>query len=135
MKKARKAEGAFTQKSFDGKLVMEPLRISVEEMLERVEAGEPLLVIDARPRDEWDRSDMKIPGAVHVPPGEVENHLESVARWHLIITYCVLPDEAASTRVARELMANGRHNVRPLRGGLIAWQQAGYPVEIKPVQN
>jgi 3-mercaptopyruvate sulfurtransferase SseA len=33
--------------------------------------------------------------------------------------------------VAQELMARGWKDVRPLKGGFDAWQQAGYPTEPK----
>lgn len=110
---------------------MEPLRITVQEVIQRVQSGEPLLFVDARPQKEWDESDVCVPGALHVPPDKVEANLERIARWHPIVTYCVLPGEAASAQVARQLMEHGRENVRPLRGGLQAWRKAGYPLEPK----
>jgi rhodanese-related sulfurtransferase len=42
--------------------------------------------------------------------------------------YCACPNEATAARVARRLMNLGFHPVRPLAGGIHAWQDAGFQV-------
>ena len=70
---------------------MEPGKLTPDQVKERLDAGEPVVFIDARSAKEWDASDVKIPGALRVPPGEVEQHLAelgAVARNATIATYC-----------------------------------------------
>jgi rhodanese-related sulfurtransferase len=110
---------------------LEPLRITPQEVMRRVEVGETLIFVDARPPELWDVADATIPNAIHVPPGAVEEHLGEIARFLPIVTYCTLPGEAASAQVARELSAHHREGARPLQGGFEAWRNAGYPVAPK----
>jgi len=48
-----------------------PLRISVEDLHDRLEAGEPATVFDVRNPNDWDRSNWKIPGALRPLQGEI----------------------------------------------------------------
>jgi rhodanese-related sulfurtransferase len=43
--------------------------------------------------------------------------------------YCACPNDASAAQVARRLMAAGFRNVRPLHGGIDAWQAAGLALE------
>ena len=96
--------------------------------MHRMGSGEPILFVDARPDFEWENSAVKLPGAIRVPPGEVTRHLDEIAEWAPIVTYCSLSDQEYSFDVAADLKQNRRRLARPLRGGLEAWQQAGQPV-------
>jgi rhodanese-related sulfurtransferase len=98
---------------------------------ERMDRGEPLVFLDTRAPEAWDKSDVKIAGAIRVPPDKVEQHLKEIPRDHTIITYCTCPHEASSARVALSLMIHDWKNVHPLYGGFEAWRQAGSPVESK----
>jgi hypothetical protein len=44
------------------------LRIRPEEVKTRLEAGEPIVVLDARSQKAWDASRVKVPGAVRIRP-------------------------------------------------------------------
>jgi hypothetical protein len=44
------------------------LRIRAEEVLARREAGEPLLVLDARSQKAWSASAVQIPGSIRIRP-------------------------------------------------------------------
>jgi 3-mercaptopyruvate sulfurtransferase SseA len=48
---------------------------------------------------------------------------------HGLVVYCDCPDEISAARVARQLQRAGFHNVRPLSGGLTAWEAAGFELE------
>jgi rhodanese-related sulfurtransferase len=61
---------------------------------------------------------------------EVDSHLEGVPRDHDIIVYCSCPNEVSAARVALLLQRKGFVNVRPLLGGLDAWQSRNYPTEV-----
>jgi rhodanese-related sulfurtransferase len=46
-----------------------------------------------------------------------------------IVLYCTCPSEETSAKVALELRKMGVRRVRPLRGGLQGWKDAGYPLD------
>ena len=70
---------------------MEPGKLTPDQVKARLDAGEPVVFIDARSAKEWDASDVKIPGALRVPPAEVERHLAELgaaSRDATTVTYC-----------------------------------------------
>src|SRR5262249_62115687 len=71
----------------------------------------------------------RIPGALHMPLQDVNQHIPSLPRDRDIILYCTCPNEASAAQAARLLMTHGFRRVRPLHGGLDAWIAAGYAVE------
>lgn len=48
---------------------------------------------------------------------------------HGLVVYCDCPNEISAARVAKQLLRAGFTNVRPLVGGLTAWEAAGFDVE------
>jgi 3-mercaptopyruvate sulfurtransferase SseA len=45
-----------------------------------------------------------------------------------VVLYCDVPHEFTSARVALAMRRRGFRRVRPLAGGLLAWQERGFPV-------
>jgi rhodanese-related sulfurtransferase len=68
--------------------IMEATRVTVDEVKERMDRGEPILFLDTRNPTAWHESDVKLPGALRVPADEVEQHLKEIPRDRAIITYC-----------------------------------------------
>jgi hypothetical protein len=66
----------------------QPRRITGEEVRARVEAGEPVVFLDARSEESWRRSDVQIPGSIRVPPDDIDRHLDAVPAGRPIVTYC-----------------------------------------------
>jgi membrane protein DedA with SNARE-associated domain/rhodanese-related sulfurtransferase len=97
-------------------------RITVQELSRLQAAGGELLLIDARPRASRLRDGM-IPGAI-----AFESLLQGPQRVHAgeVVVYCACPNEATAARIARQLIKLGYHPVRPLEGGIHAWQDAGF---------
>jgi rhodanese-related sulfurtransferase len=62
--------------------------IGADEMNSRLDRGEPLYILDTRSQDAWSKADTKLPGAIRVPPDQVEKHLADIPRDRTIITYC-----------------------------------------------
>jgi membrane protein DedA with SNARE-associated domain/rhodanese-related sulfurtransferase len=104
-------------------------RISVEELRRQIEQGDAPVIVDVRSPMAQSLDSHKIPGAVHVPVQDAARHLSDLPRDREIILYCSCPNEASAAKVARLLMNNGFRRVRPLKGGLEAWIEAGQPVE------
>lgn len=101
-------------------------RITVEELSRLRAEGSALLIVDARPIASRARDGI-IPGAIAFealrtdPAGRHQGE---------VVVYCACPNEATSARIAKQLMTMGFHPVRPLAGGIHAWQDAGFAVEL-----
>ena len=67
---------------------MEPKRISLGEVRERLDRGEPIFFIDTRNFHDWGVSDVKIPGAQRFHYSELKQHIDELPRDRLIVTYC-----------------------------------------------
>ena len=104
-------------------------RISVEELRRQMESGTAPLIVDVRSATAQALDLRRIPGALHVPVQDAARHLTELPRDRDIILYCACPNEASAAKVARLLMNNGFQRVRPLKGGIEAWIEAGYSVE------
>ena len=67
---------------------MEPSKLTVDEVTRRIDAGERIFFLDTRAPEAWEKSDVKISGAIRVPPNEVEQHLAEIPRDATLVTYC-----------------------------------------------
>lgn len=81
--------------------------------------------VDVREPEEW--AEGHLPGAIHIPLGELPRRLADVPRGLPIITICRSGYRSLTARKA--LLADGATDVRSLAGGMLAWHDAGYPVE------
>jgi len=104
-------------------------RISVEDLRRQMDEGPPPLIVDVRSPTAQALELRRIPGALNVPVQDAARHLSELPRDREIILYCTCPNEVSAAKVARLLMNNGFQRVRPLKGGLEAWIEAGYSVE------
>ncbi len=108
----------------------------LEQIKQRIEMIDPaaardeiaagVKVIDVREQHEWDEAHLA--EAVHVPQNEVLERIEDVApdRSERLILHCRTDNRSA--RVADLLEGVGYENVAVIRGGIVAWQEAGLPV-------
>ncbi len=105
-------------------------RITVKELKAMMDSGTEVVIVDNRPRVDFDRQ--RIKGAVALPwdmdvGPEAKKILPSDK---LIVTYCACgPGESDSADVAAQLLDAGFKNVKTLKDGWEAWEAAGYPVE------
>jgi rhodanese-related sulfurtransferase len=67
---------------------VEATRVTVEEIRERMDRGEPFAFVDTRNPQAWGEAETKLPGALRVPAGEAEKHLDEIPRGRAVITYC-----------------------------------------------
>ena len=91
--------------------------LSPQEVNRRLDAGEPLRLLDVR--EPWECAIASLAGSIHIPMGEI------VARWQeldaaspLIV---VCKAGSRSLRVAQFLSARGFGQVANLSGGIDAW--------------
>jgi membrane protein DedA with SNARE-associated domain/rhodanese-related sulfurtransferase len=104
-------------------------RITPEELRRSLDAGANLTIVDLRHPAEVEREGLKLAGAVVIRPEDLRLGAHDIPRDREIILYCTCPNEATSARLALQLKKAGIRKVRPLAGGLEAWQKKGYPVE------
>ncbi len=88
------------------------------------DAGDAV-IIDVREADELAQA--AIPGAIHIPMGDLLDRLAEVPRDRTVIFTC--HSGGRSETVCRYLEENeGFAGLVNLEGGIVAWAQAGLPV-------
>jgi len=108
---------------------LRPARISVDELRQKMEAGERPVVVDLRHAIDIDTFPHVIPGAVHMLLEEIEHRHHEIPRDREIILYCSCPNEASAAQAALKLKRKGIESVRPLAGGIAAWHERNFPME------
>jgi rhodanese-related sulfurtransferase len=76
---------------------------------------------------EWAFRAKRIPGSIHYP--SVEEALGALDPGDEIVVYCSNASCMASVAAYRTLVDSGYTNVRRYAGGLLDWEEAGYPLE------
>jgi rhodanese-related sulfurtransferase len=104
--------------------------ISAADARRRHDAADGAVFLDVREGEETVRG--VVPGAVCVPRGILEGHVED---WipspaTEVVVYCASGNRSALA--ADVLLQMGFTNVRNLAGGLRAWVQGGNPVAPRP---
>jgi rhodanese-related sulfurtransferase len=106
-------------------------RISIQELKKIMDAGAPITIVDAQPRDVYREGHIK--GAISLP-WRSQIPLEDV--WNIpkdkpLVTYCDCgPGESDSADVAAQLIQFGYDVVKVLGDPSVkGWSQAGYPME------
>ena len=64
------------------------LRITVDELGRRMQAGEDFTIIDVRNPDAWSQSDTMIPESIRVPVDELERSLARIPKTRSVVAYC-----------------------------------------------
>lgn len=105
-------------------------RISPGELLEKMDAGEPVVVVDLRHSLELENDPARIPGAIWIDYEEIGERFHELPENREVVLYCSCPNEASSALAAMRLLRLGVPRVRPLEGGILAWRENGYPVDV-----
>ncbi|WP_329239373.1 rhodanese-like domain-containing protein [Actinoallomurus sp. NBC_01490] len=92
-----------------------------------LEAGVPgLVVVDSRSTESWEQG--HLPGAVHLPSGEVAERASAVVpRDATVVTYCWGPGCNGATRAALAFARLG-YRVKEMTGGYEYWVREGFAV-------
>ena len=104
-------------------------RITVDEVKTALDRGERPFIVDLRHMLEFVVDPRTVPTAVRISPDELPVRNAEIPRDREIVLYCTCPSEATSAKVAMDLKKIGITKVRPLQGGLKAWQDQGYPMD------
>ena len=104
--------------------------ISIDEVRQRMNAGQKILFVDARGAISGDM----VKGAAHVPVADVDAWARDVAKDAVIVTYCACPTDGGAKAAANRLAALGYAKAFALHGGIGAWKSAGLPTEAAPTE-
>jgi membrane protein DedA with SNARE-associated domain/rhodanese-related sulfurtransferase len=105
-------------------------RITPEELKEKIDAGEDILIVDLRHSLDFDANPETIPGALHVDAAELEEAYEVIPRDREIILFCACPNEVTAARLALLLRSKGITRIRPLSEGYEGWRRRGFPMSL-----
>ena len=91
----------------------------------RARAGGGTQIVDVREPDEWAAG--HIPGALHIPLGDLGRRMGELRADRPVITVC--RSGRRSLSAAEALLKSGFVDAASLAGGMIAWNNAKQPVE------
>jgi molybdopterin/thiamine biosynthesis adenylyltransferase/rhodanese-related sulfurtransferase len=102
--------------------------VDAAEAARLLDAEETPLFLDVRERDEWDEG--HVPGALHIPRGNLESRIEGAAPDHgrPIVVYCA--GGSRSAFAAKTLEELGYTSVVSLAGGYTDWKRNGFPTQL-----
>lgn len=103
-------------------------RVTPAELNRALASGHAPLVLDVRSPTSRRLEPLAIEGARLVAPDGLDAAVRDVPVERDIVSYCSCPNEATSAKAAKALAGRGYRHVRPLLGGLPAWEAAGYRV-------
>jgi membrane protein DedA with SNARE-associated domain/rhodanese-related sulfurtransferase len=105
-------------------------RITPEELKEKMDNGEDVLIVDLRHELDFAANPETIPGALHVDAAELEEASEVIPRDREIVLFCACPNEATAARLALLLRSKGITQIRPLSEGYEGWRSRGFPMSL-----
>ena len=91
-------------------------QMSVQELKQRLDAGEDLIILDVREPYEYQIANI---GGTLIPQNQVPRRLAEIDRNREIVVQC--RSGARSQRIAEFLAGQGYPNVKNLAGGILAW--------------
>jgi adenylyltransferase/sulfurtransferase len=97
---------------------MDVEEVSVQELRRQQDSGTQLCLLDVR--EPWEVAIAQIPGALHIPMGEVPQRLAELDRDARTVVMC--KSGGRSLRVAAFLKSRGFAQVANLSGGIDAWK-------------
>jgi len=100
--------------------------ITASDLKERLDAGEPLFLLDVRSSMEY-QFDGHISGSRLLPLNALRQRLHELPEDQTIV--CICRSGNRSMFACEELAAAGFENVINLSGGMFSWQVSGYPVQ------
>lgn len=98
--------------------------LSADDVKARLESKQSLFILDVRQPDEFRAG--HINGAKLIPLNELHGRMSELPKDSTIL--CVCRSGSRSGAAARQLKSAGWDALN-LRGGMMGWQMAGYPVK------
>src|SRR5205085_10889323 len=99
--------------------------ISRDELKQKLERGDQLKLVMAL--GDWQYRAKHIPGSLHFPT--LQEARASLSPGDEIVVYCSSSACTASVSAYQYLVRHGYTQVRRYAGGILEWEEAGYPLE------
>ncbi|MGB9929104.1 MAG: MBL fold metallo-hydrolase [Methanosarcina sp.] len=98
--------------------------ISVHDLKDKLEKDEPMIILDVRGKEEWEKGHIEEARNIYV--GHLEQNLDQVPETCPIVVYC---GTARRSNIAASILKkNGYEKVYNVLGSMTAWKNAGYNV-------
>jgi rhodanese-related sulfurtransferase len=110
-----------------GRLRQKPM-LGIEELKQRLDTGENLLLLDVRSVGDFTGEQGHIPEATNIPLEELPDRLSELAAFEELPIFIVCRTDRRSTQAAQLLAREGFADVHVTKGGMTAWNQAGFVV-------
>lgn len=99
-----------------------PAEISVQEAYQKYQQG--VFLLDVRRPDEWDM--YHVANTVQIPLDQLSSRLNELPKDQPIMIICHSGNRSGQ---AQAILAQAGFNATSVAGGMIAWNQAGFPLE------
>jgi adenylyltransferase/sulfurtransferase len=93
--------------------------MTVTELKERLDRGDPLTIVDVREPHEWEIGNLEEYGARLIPLGSLPDRLDEIPQDEEIVLQC--RSGARSGKALGYLREHGYERLHNLRGGILAW--------------
>lgn len=110
-----------------GRLRQKPM-LAIEELKRRLDAGEPIVVLDVRPAADFSGEQGHIAGALNIPLEDLPARLGELASHECDTLVLVCRTDRRSSQAARLLAELGFADVHVAKMGMTDWNRLGYPV-------
>ena len=108
---------------------MRTAMVSVDELKQKLDAGQDVLVLDVRDESEFHGEQGHIPGARLLPLEQLQQRMAELAEYKTRPLVTICRTDRKSTTAARLLADNGFENVCVVKMGMTDWNRHQYPVE------
>ena len=112
--------------SSEPELDLSNIECGAQELYERLDAGEPVIIVDVREIHEIKAHGI-IPSAKHIPLRELSTRWEELKDANEIVCYCAAGGR--SYNAAMLLRKEGLFNATSMEGGIAAWKAIGGQVD------
>ena len=100
--------------------------VSPEEVQAMQARNEPAIYLDVREANEWNLG--RLPGAVHLPRGNLESKVEGIIdRSQQVVIYCARGNRSALAALTMKQM--GYENVASMARGIQGWMDVNGAIE------
>ncbi len=101
--------------------------LGAAELKARLDQRQEILVLDVRAVEDY--ADGHVPGAANVPVEALPQRVSELAVWRDRPLAVICRTNRRSGAAARQLREQGFRNVLLVNDGMLAWEQAGFPVD------
>jgi len=102
--------------------------ITNKEAERKIETGENVLVIDARPEDVYTEDSDQVQGAIHLTQTTAQEMFQDLPKNREYLIYTTKGEEDVSKKFANFLKDKG-FTAYAIKGGFEDWRDSGLPIE------